>query len=110
MVLRYNQGGVYRKDIAFIGFDIFANGWWLKMHDIEEIFKTIDVQMVPWIGSWTTSEVVSYVASQPKSVVAENPDYVMEGVVCRTNPMLFLRNGEMLKFKLRCEDMKKIDG
>lgn len=103
-------GGNYRKDIAFIGFDVLIDRWWLEMENAKEIFHSLHVSFVPMIGKMTTQEVVDYISGQPKSLIAENRDYVMEGVVCRTDPMLFLRNGEMLKFKLRCEDMEGVNG
>ena len=107
---KIQRGGNYRKDVAFIGFDIFANGWWLKTEDAMEIFHSLGVSFVPFIDTMYTSTIIEYVKSKPRSKFAENREYVMEGVVCRTEPMLFLRNGEMLKFKLKCKDMENING
>ena len=36
-------------------------------------------------------------------------EQVMEGVVCRTSPMLLQRNGDPLKFKLKCKDMASVN-
>jgi hypothetical protein len=99
-------GGNYSNSVDFIGFDIFIDGWWLKHEDCLDIFNSFDVSMVPYLFiAMPTDDIVDYVRSQPKSTISINADYIMEGVVCRTEPLLLCRDREVLKFKLKCKDM-----
>ncbi len=96
-------GGNYRSDAGFIMFDIFANGWWLKQEDIEEIGKELDIPTAPNLGIMNTQEVVDFVKSKPFSRCSQK-EQVMEGVICRPEPLLLFRNREPFLMKLKCRD------
>jgi len=65
------------------------------MLDIDH-FKPVD-------GIQTIDEMVKYVRSKPMSYCSLIPQ-MMEGVICRSNPLMLFRNGDPIMFKLKCRD------
>lgn len=102
---KIQSGARYRKEVSFICFDVYINGWWLKYEDRLGVCDKLKIDHVPLIGEMSEKQIVDYVASHPKSLVSQDKELVMEGVVCVTNPILAVRSGQVLKFKLRCEDV-----
>ncbi len=51
-------------------------------------------------------DIISMVKSEPKSTIAENKDYLMEGVVVRHEHGLRMRGGNPLIWKLKVRDFK----
>jgi len=96
-------GGNYRKDAGFILFDVKVNNWWLEQSAVEEIAGKFGIPYAPIIGNMTHQEIIDYVKSQPKSLCSIT-EQVMEGVICRPNPLLLLRNGDPLMMKLKCKE------
>lgn len=96
-------GGRYRADPGFILFDILVGNWWLKREDVSAIAEKLGVPMVPDLGVMTEDQIVEYVKSKPNSVLT--PGYgMMEGVVCRSDPLMLFRKGTPLMFKLKCKE------
>jgi len=126
--LNIQDGGNYRKDVSTRIFDVFVldmsgpcrytkegaeqtpGGWWLEPGAVSRIASDLGVNTAPILGKMTTEEIVELVKSKPPSGVSiaegGNPDYMMEGVVARTVPLLLRRNGTRLMFKLKCHDFK----
>ena len=96
-------GGNYRSDVGFILFDVCANGVWLTRDKVSFIAEKLGIPTPPIIGYMTEEEVVAYVKSNPKSLCSER-EQIMEGVICRTEPLLLCRNREPLMMKLKCKD------
>jgi ATP-dependent RNA circularization protein (DNA/RNA ligase family) len=96
-------GGNYREDAGFILFDVYINGWWLQRGHVADIAKRLGIPSVPYIGRMTEIEIVEFVKSKPLSRCSHIPQ-MMEGVIARSSPLLLLRNGKPLKFKLKCRD------
>jgi ATP-dependent RNA circularization protein (DNA/RNA ligase family) len=96
-------GGNYRKDMGFILFDIFVNGWWLGQDNVQEIASQLNISYVPTLGLMTESEIIEYVKSKPLSLCSEDKQ-IMEGIVARTEPVLVRRSGEPLMMKLKCKE------
>lgn len=103
---KIQSGGSYRKDVSFILFDTMVQGWWLKYSDRLEVCSKLGIDHVPMIGEMSEESIVAYVACKPKSFISLDRDFTMEGVVCVTNPLLRDRKGDILRFKLRCEDFE----
>ncbi len=101
-------GGLYRKDVSFILFDVGIDGWWLKAQDVQEIAEKLDIDCVPEIGLMCEEEIVRFVKSKPQSILAQQ-EKVMEGVVCRSEPLMLFRNGNPLMFKLKIKDYEKLE-
>ena len=55
---------------------------------------------------YTEEEIVDLVKSKPLSKCSEI-DQVIEGVVCRSEPLMLYRNGNPVKFKLKCKEFKE---
>jgi ATP-dependent RNA circularization protein (DNA/RNA ligase family) len=102
---KIQDGGNYRFDVSFILFDVFISPWWLNYESRLQIADYLSIEHVPFLGEMNESEILHYIRSKPKSTISVNKDYVMEGVVCRSEPLLCLRNGDPLKFKLKCVDL-----
>lgn len=96
-------GEKYQTSPGFILFDALIGNWWLKYEDVKAIAQQLGIPVVPDLGIMTEEEVVDFVKSKPESVL--NPDYgCMEGVVCRTEPMMLFRKGTPVIFKLKCKE------
>lgn len=98
-------GGNYRRDVGFILFDVWCGGWWLKRENVKLISEQLLIPMVPDLGYFTEEEVVEFVKTRPTSVISLVPQ-VMEGVVCRSEPLMLFRDGNPIVFKLKCKDFE----
>lgn len=99
------NGEKYRSDPGFVLFDCYVSGWWLKREDIEEIARKFMIPVVPNLGMMTENEIISLVKSKPNSVLA--PEYgCIEGVVCKTDPVMLFRKGEPIMWKLKCKEFQ----
>lgn len=96
-------GGNYRKDVGFILFDVVVGNWWLKRADVLGISEQLGIPMVPQIGIMTEEEIIDFVKSKPLSRCSLTPQ-MMEGVVCRSEPLMLFRNGKPIMFKLKCKE------
>lgn len=87
---KVQRGGRYRPDCSFILFDIYMpnENIWLKREAIEEIAKTLNIDVVPILFTGSLYEAIEYIKSQPISKVANNNQTVIEGIVCK--PMIDL--------------------
>lgn len=96
-------GGNYRKEVGFILFDVWVGGWWLRREDVISIAEKLSIPIVPRIGIMTEEEIVDFVKLKPLSLCSEIPQ-MMEGVVCRSEPLLLFRNGKPVMWKLKCRE------
>jgi ATP-dependent RNA circularization protein (DNA/RNA ligase family) len=97
-------GGNYIPDNQdLILFDINIDGVWLEGEYITELAEKMNLKRVPILGTMTTDDIVEFVRREPKSRLG---DFAMEGVVCRSKPLLLDRMGERLAFKLKVRDFK----
>ena len=97
-------GENYSKEVGFILFDILVGHWWLKREDVKLIAENLNIPMVPQIGIMHEKEIVEFVKSKPLSRCSVIPQ-MMEGVVCRSEPLVLGRNGQPILFKLKCRDL-----
>ena len=79
------------------------DGWWLKREDVKTIADQLGIPMVPSLGVMTEAAIVEFVKSYPLSRCSLIPQ-VMEGVVCRSDPLMLFRNGKPLMWKLKCKE------
>ena len=98
-------GSNYRADPGFIGFDVKVGDWWLKREDVAKICEKFSVPMVPHIGIMTEEQVIGFVKSRPISRCSRNPQ-MMEGVICRSDPLMLFRNGKPIMWKLKCKEFQ----
>ena len=100
-------GGNYGKEKHFILFDVLVGTWWLTSDNVADVSEKFEISMVPIVmHKGTTPDIIEYVKSMPKSIYAQfkGGDTVMEGVVCKTEPRLFMRDGAPLIWKLKVRD------
>lgn len=99
-------GGNYRKDMAFMLFDIKIGKYWLQQSSVQDIALQLGIPYAPIIGIMTEEEIVSYVKSKPLSLCSEDSQ-VMEGIIARSEPLMLFRGGEPLMMKLKCKEFKE---
>jgi len=107
------QGGDrYTDEISFRLFDVRIGDFWLEWDDIEGLAGGLEIDTVPvmhydW-GQTLPKVQDDLLGLVPFSEVAAleggNSDIPAEGVVARTDPMLFTRDGMRLMYKLKYKD------
>lgn len=109
-------GGNYRSDPGFRIFDVAVWGddghggewwWWLNWSNVEDVAAKLGVDTVPVLADAATTDEAIALVRQP-SVVASvegSANVEHEGIVCRTDPLLFTRRGERLIWKLKGRDL-----
>lgn len=100
---KINSGGNYRDDVGFILFDVFCGGWWLKREAVRDIAISLGILNAPPIGVMEEFDIVTYVKRHPQSLCSVRPQ-IMEGVVCRPEPLMLFRDEKPIMFKLKCKD------
>lgn len=103
---KIQKGGKYREDQDFILFDVMIDGIWMKGTSVTEFAEQLGIQRVPVIGDMLTDDILAYVQSKPESLIAKDT-CVMEGVVCRTKPLLLDRFGRRIIAKLKVRDIEQ---
>lgn len=111
-------GGDYREGVSFRLFDVVVVGsegrsWWLQWKDIEDVAAKLGIQTVPVVGAVTVSSqfpleaLVHYtkaVTGSSKAAMEDGGERQMEGIVARTEPLLFGRRGDRVMWKLKGKD------
>jgi len=117
---KIQKGGNYRKDISLRLFDVFIKdhknplgGWWLEPENVLDIAIKLGIETVPPLGIYSTDDAVDHVKAKAISVVSSTedgtPEYLMEGIVARTKPLLFTRKGDRLIWKLKVKDLPNME-
>lgn len=112
---KIQRGGNYRSDISFRLFDVYIEdgtnplgGWWLEVDHVKDIARALNIETVPSLGVMTAHEAVLYVKDRVISIVSQleggNPEYLAEGIVARSKPLLFTRRGRRVMWKLKAKD------
>lgn len=106
-------GSRYRKGTSFRLFDVWVDGWWLNWSDVEDVARKLGIQTVPvlahvWVRDVPDSyENLQFMFPMSTSMVAGtegDPTLQAEGVVARTDPLLFDRRGHRVMWKLKFKD------
>ncbi len=100
---KIQSGGNYRSDVSFCLFDVFCGGWWLKREDVRAIAEKLSINAPPDLGIRTEEAIIDFVKSKPLSRCSIVPQ-MMEGIVARSHPLMLLRNGNPVMFKLKCKE------
>lgn len=100
------KGGNYRKDIGFILFDVLIEGdehhlWWLERHNVEEVGKSLGLDVVPVLLTGTIKDGLSFVESHINSSIGTA---ILEGIVGQPLIPLIQRNGERIIVKIKGRD------
>jgi RNA ligase-like protein len=111
-------GGSYRSDPSFRLFDVMVWGddgrggekwWWLNWPSVVDIATKLAIETVPVLArSANLEEALSFVERPSTVALAENDpvgQHPQEGIVARTEPLLFTRRGRRLIWKLKARDL-----
>lgn len=107
-------GGNYLKDEnKIVGFDVKVtpqNGMeiYLLKDAVDDILTKMGMPIVKTVGYFTIPEAIEYVKKGFKSFIAEeNPDFIAEGLVCKSPDGILDRRGNRIVFKVKHCDWKK---
>ena len=92
---------------GFAVFDVKVDDLYLLTKDRDEIAEKLGAPVVPYIGNMTLDAAIAYVREGFKSRIAENKDFMAEGLVIRTDIGLRNRRGERIITKLKTCDFQK---
>lgn len=99
-------GSKYHTDGEdFILFDLLISGNYQPRESVERCAKTFGVKAVPVVGRGTLEQAVSFVRSNPLSLLGDLP---MEGVVCRPVYELLDRCGNRVIVKIKYKDFRDL--
>lgn len=102
---KIQKGGNYLPDRAsFILFDCKIERWWLSRENVEDIARKLGIQVVPVIGQGPLEEAILRVKEGFTSTIAENTEYMAEGLIMKPIVELFNRNGERVITKIKHAD------
>lgn len=94
-------GGNYRRDQAFVLFDVKVGDWWLRRDDVMDVADNLAIDAVPLIGQGTLFDAVAKVREGFLSVWGPFP---AEGIVARPKEELRTRGGERVITKIKTRD------
>ena len=101
-------GGNYIKDgNGFIVFDVKVDDLYLLAENRDEIAAKLGAPVVPFIGMMTLDEAIQFVREGFKSRIAENKDFMAEGLVIRNELGIKTRRGERIITKIKTCDFQK---
>ena len=101
-------GGNYISNgVGFIVFDVKVNDIYLLTSARDEIATKLGAPIVPFMGYFTIDEAIDFVRKGFKSTIAENKEFIAEGLVLRTDLGLRNRMGKRLIVKVKYEDFQK---
>jgi hypothetical protein len=90
--------------VDFILFDVNIAGWWLRRKDVVDVAKQLGIQVVPVLDIGILQDAIDYVADGFTSLVAEDSEYLAEGLVLRPTVELVNRAGERIITKVKHKD------
>ena len=102
-----NGGNYISNGVGFIVFDVKVNDWWLLRNNVAEIAEKLGAPMVPYMGQFTIDEAIEFVRKGFKSTIAENKEYLAEGLVLTSPYGIKNRKGERIIFKIKHNDFAK---
>lgn len=101
-------GGNYlSQGNGFIVFDVKVDDLYLLCPARDEIAQKLGAPIVPFVGMMTLDQAIEYVRTGFKSAIAENRDFMAEGLVIRNELGLKTRRGERIITKLKTCDFQK---
>lgn len=81
---------------------------WLTREAYEDIAKKLNLKIVPLVGYMTIKEAEDFVKAGFKSLIAENKDYIAEGLVLKAPCGLLNRRGKRIITKIKYCDYKDL--
>jgi hypothetical protein len=111
---KIQNGGSYSLDVGFRLFDVAFLAehkvWWQEWSDVEKYAKLLGVKTVPDLSYLGVDEAIDYVRSDllMSRVALEEgaAQRKAEGIVVRSDPLLFNKKGDRAIWKLKAIDFK----
>lgn len=111
---KIQKGGKYREGMSFRLFDVRVGHWWLEFESVREIADKLDICTAPILhrvnrlpNSAADLDIL-FASPVGGSLVAwtdkGDEEIQAEGIVARSEPLLLLRNGDRLMWKLKYKD------
>ena len=101
-------GGKYLPDrVGFILFDVRVGRWWLTREAVWDVAVKLEIPYVPVVGYGTLRDAVSRTRVGFKSLIADDPDALAEGLVMRPAVEMFGRNGKRIIAKIKHKDFSR---
>jgi len=100
-------GKKYRKNVSFILFDAWVDGWWLEPHKVNQLAKELGIDYVPILSVTTTEEVIKLVKNGFQSKIAKE-ELLAESIVARSHPLMLFRDGSPIMWKLKYKDYQRL--
>jgi hypothetical protein len=101
---KIQSGGYYAKETGFVLFDIWCAGWWLERDSVENLAEKLSIPVAPYIGTMDEYNAIEFVKSKPLSAFAKVQPHIIEGIVCRSHPLMLFRRGDPIMWKLKCKE------
>ena len=115
------NGQQYNPNQEFVLFDVFIDGWWLKQEAVTEIANFLGIPRAPVLGIWTKEYAQDFIDCNvknyahpfktvnniPLSILSVEPRE-MEGVMCRSEPLMLFRDKSPIRFKLKVSDFQDL--
>lgn len=104
-------GGNIQKDgplygeFDFVLFDVKVGTFWLERHNVEDVARKFDLDIVPIVGTGTLSDMSQMVQDGFHSKWGA---FNCEGLVARPSTELQTRNGDRIITKLKYKDFQKL--
>ncbi len=100
--VKIQHGHNYLSDaVDFRLFDIWVNGLWLDQKDVVDVAHRFECEIAPVYRRGTLSELCSIVQDGFSSTIAQNKDYIAEGLVMRPAIELQSRRGNRIIAKIK---------
>lgn len=94
------------KDTDFILFDIMIDGIFMRSEFVTDTAINLNIKRVPVLGYDSLKHIEEYVKTKPISRISENPNFPMEGVVCRPIGDLKDRLDNRIIIKIKHKDYR----
>lgn len=101
-------GGTYCNQVDYALFDVRIDDWWLEPKVVQGMAEKMGINYVPVIWEAASMENIMDLMTVPRWCSLIAPEHEMEGVVCRSNPMMLFRGKKNpIQFKLKFKEMRK---
>ena len=108
---KIQKGGKYRKRQSFRLFDVRVGDWWLNWDDVCDVANKLEIKTVPVVTLLTVpltnwdGDITRFLQSSEVAWQDSKYDCIdAEGIVARTDPLLFTRRGDRVMWKLKFKD------
>ena len=100
-------GGRYLPAHAdFILFDCKIGPWWMDRAALVDIASTLGIGIVPIVGEGTLLEAIEFCKEGYTSLIAEEREYMAEGLVLKPEIELTTRSGQRIISKIKYKDFQ----